>query len=655
MRRGHSRCPALYLNLPLLRAVVLAVLWHAATAAAETEAGQGPPGLLPCRGRWESLKKFETGQWCLTLPPLPGLNPFNASDVVFTANVTESGHTVQVLTGFALQNFSRTVSGDGKEILTPLGPLLAAVRYTGVQEGNFSLSLRVIIRGQASVGGEWSFSVSGEPLSSGGRDLRKHGFTRTAPNQQTFRTDSGQDVFLVGENLAWVSTEEGTLAFDEYLGNLSRAGANYARVWLTDGWDPLFIEQRFGWYDEEALWRLDWLLARAAQVGVRLMLTVESFNLFCDAPAPMPCFWKQSPYAAQNDGPLSDPKDFFTDARAQAAFRARLAYIVARYAWSPAVLQWELFNEVDLTSGFNVQGVAGKWTHETAAFLRSVDPYAHLITTSFSSDAAANNIAFSSPFVDLSTTHTYSSHNALDQFDNCAFWAESKAASLPNKPTFVSETGIPAGALSGQADPTGISLHQGLWSGLLSPAAGTAMVWWWDSWVQAYGLYQRFEGAAAFAGLVHWGDLTWNSMSSHPAERGALRGPGTSNIVTWTRTGAAMNGTRAGTALVYAYNTACTWAAANASIACPVTAAGSQLPAFLFNGTARLGPVRCGWGQPSSLPLVWHDTSTGKKMEGVSQLACQPQPGCECCFACLGVSPGFSRDIAGLVTLPGAA
>jgi hypothetical protein len=53
-------------------------------------------------------------------------------------------------------------------------------------------------------------------------------------------------------------------------------------------------------------------------------------------------------------------------------------------------------------------------------------------------------------------------------------------------------------------DAEGVHLHNGLWSAMMSGAAGTAMLWWWDSYVDPQNLYWQFRNVAAFARGVPW-------------------------------------------------------------------------------------------------------------------------------------------------------
>jgi hypothetical protein len=59
--------------------------------------------------------------------------------------------------------------------------------------------------------------------------------------------------------------------------------------------------------------------------------------------------WGENPWNAANGGFLAKPEDFFTDARAKALTKAKYRYIIARWGYSPSILAWELFNEVQYT------------------------------------------------------------------------------------------------------------------------------------------------------------------------------------------------------------------------------------------------------------------------------------------------------------------
>src|SRR5690606_20912409 len=119
--------------------------------------------------------------------------------------------------------------------------------------------------------------------------------------------------------------------------------------------------------------------------------------------------WEHNPYNARNGGPLASPEEFFTDERAKRLTQQRYRYIVARYGYRTNLLAWELFNEVDLTDGYDADAVSA-WHREMAAYIKAIDPFGHPVTTSFSNPLLDPKV-WSLPEIDFTNTHFY---NATD-------------------------------------------------------------------------------------------------------------------------------------------------------------------------------------------------------------------------------------------------
>ena len=64
--------------------------------------------------------------------------------------------------------------------------------------------------------------------------------------------------------------------------------------------------------------------------------------------------------------------------------KRKLRYIVARWGYSPSILAFELFNEVQFTDAaqLNMWNIIEAWHNEMAQFIRANDVYHHLITSS---------------------------------------------------------------------------------------------------------------------------------------------------------------------------------------------------------------------------------------------------------------------------------
>ena len=300
-------------------------------------------------------------------------------------------------------------------------------------------------------------------------------------------------------------TIHGTYDYDDWLNKLADAKGNYIRLWLANDWNWIGLEKLpqvtgdgngLGKYDLKASWRVDYILDLARARGVRAMLDIESFN-YVDATSEYGN-WPASPYNAANGGPCATPADFFTDATARALVERRLRYLVARWGYSPAVLSWELWNEVDLATGYDSAAVAA-WHEEMAAYLRSIDPWQHMRTTSFcvtAGDPAVDSL----PGIDYLQSHSYGAHDmaAMVQETTTSKWA------AYGKPHYVGEYGVNVYASGNADDPNGIYLHNGLWASLFVGSAGTAMTWWWSDYIDPNDYYTFFTRIADYAADVDW-------------------------------------------------------------------------------------------------------------------------------------------------------
>ena len=423
-------------------------------------------------------------------------NPFDPDQIAVEGKfITPSDRTV-VVPGFYCQGFTRSCRTDGSETLTPAGRAAFKVRFAWGEVGEYRFAVIARDRTGARTVGRGGFSV--QPSAHPGYVRR----STAAPHY--FQFDSGASYFALGENICWPN-EPGTYAYDLWLNKLADAGGNYTRLWLDPDWNELGLEKctqdpgdgnGLGRYDPRASWRVDHILDLARQRNVRVMLSLLSFNSV-DATGEY-ASWKDSAYNRANGGPCAQPADFFTTPEAKRLFKRRLRYLVARWGWSPAVLSWEFWNEVDLATGYDSAKVAA-WHGEMADYLCATDPWRHLITTSLANtdgDRALDSL----PQLDYVQSHSYGSHDVAATIGQVT----TRKLAAYDKPHYFGEFGIDVYPDSYVYDPDGIHLHNGLWSALLSGSAGTAMTWWWDNYVEPRNLYYHFARAAAFVGDVDW-------------------------------------------------------------------------------------------------------------------------------------------------------
>jgi endo-1,4-beta-mannosidase len=223
--------------------------------------------------------------------------------------------------------------------------------------------------------------------------------------------------------------------------------------------------------------------------------------------------WYINKYGANPYGDhLDSPGMFFTDQWAKTNFKNQLDYLVARYGYSNNIMAWELINETDWIEDY--AALSGRaWHNEMATYLHEIDPN-HLVSTSFKNDSfyQANFNVFTLQSIDFVNVHRYGVQNHLTylpQYQQSAF-------SLYGKPVLYSEIGLEGngGAQQLSVDPNNISLHQGLWGGLMGGGAGSGMNWWWDTWIHQGNAYDVYTGAASYAKLIDLSGTSYTTLKS---------------------------------------------------------------------------------------------------------------------------------------------
>ncbi len=167
-------------------------------------------------------------------------------------------------------------------------------------------------------------------------------------------------------------------------------------------------------------------------------------------------------------------------------------------------MSWEFWNEVDADYKDNVPSVWA-WHKRMAQWLRTNDPYHHLITTSFGNSDGTPTID-TLPELDYVQTHYYG--NNLD----VALAAQQVQKAAYKKPHYVGEVGAAGLAQSYQLDPDGLQIHDPIWASLAMGASGTAAPWWWEM-VDSHNLYSLFGAAARFVAGIDWPGEAFRSVT----------------------------------------------------------------------------------------------------------------------------------------------
>jgi hypothetical protein len=311
----------------------------------------------------------------------------------------------------------------------------------------------------------------------------ERGFLRTnLDNPTRFAWDTGAAYYPLGFNLGWQG--EKIPAMKDQIATMGENGVNWTRIWSNqwDGKNPWW-PQNDPLTPTDQLWapalkKWDDLQQACEKAGIAYQMVLFNHGSFSTKTDPN---WGDHPWNAAKGGFLKDAADFFTDAEAKRRTKLWLRYAVARYAHSPSLMAWELFNEVEWTDAYRNgrQKDVADWHTEMATYIRSIDPYEHLITTSSITDDA--------PWMGYLQPHTYS--ETLVQ----TIQAMKPPAS---KPLFYGEFG-PA---KFDAAKERSVLRDGIYGSMLSNQSGVAAYWYWDR-VHELRLYDEFRNAAKVIAL----------------------------------------------------------------------------------------------------------------------------------------------------------
>ena len=351
------------------------------------------------------------------------------------------------------------------------------VRFTPQETGRYTYQLYVRNPAGETRSQEQSLVVVPEapdPRLPG----RKGGNVRVSQRDpRQLELQDGSPFYVVGQNVCW------TTDWAPYFEKMKAYGANTCRVWLCPWGLNLERKQEPGTYDLKEAQRIDELLDLAEATGVRVVFcfTFHGMN---------GVEWDKSPYNQANGGPCARPQEFFTDGRAKRQFKRLLSYAAARWGASPALLSWELMNEIDLARYDNPEDAVG-WAREMAGHIRYADVHGHLVTVSTIHPQFQPEM-WQDPRMDFVSIHGYSRDVASVVERSLAPFR------LLNKPVLLAEFGGGTDARDDIPDKDGARLQAGLWLTACSPACGTALPWWWDTYIESRNLYPVLAAAARF-------------------------------------------------------------------------------------------------------------------------------------------------------------
>ncbi len=428
-------------------------------------------------------------------------NPFDPDQVALDAHFTAPSGREIILPCFYALDFERTVTGD-VETLVPADSGSWRLRFTPEEVGRYSF--RVTARdGSGEVtwqGGELTVEASDLP-----------GFVRVSPSSPRYLAlSTGQPLFPIGHNLPTYHVS--SFLPDRELAKMHAGGENYNRWWMYSTELGLEFEHALGWYRQPSAWRMDFVLHLAEELGFWYMLCLDTHQDFRGTQGWEG--WPNNLYNAALGGPCQTPAEFFTSAEAKAQYRKRLRYLVARYGWSTRVLCWEFGNEFEGWPDTPPEDLLA-WHREMSDYLRELDPYRHLITTSFWTPAGRPDV-WNLPNLDIVQTHHYA-NAPVDMARMVAADCRGKYDGY-RKPHIYGEIGLDSRLRLESSDPQGFYLHNSIWAALMSGAASAAMSWWHESYIDKQDLYGIYRGLSEFVRDVPLQRYEWRPVEIAASE-----------------------------------------------------------------------------------------------------------------------------------------
>ncbi len=461
---------------------------------------------LTVLGTYSSTSRLG-GLWELTFPYFGNYpNPFDFAQISVRFTFTAPSGAKTEVDGFIHQPFSPGCGGPCQVLnLIPAGPPSWMVRFSPDEVGTWVFIGKVEVGDLVATGPIGQFTV----LEAAPPPL-----VTVAPWDSTRLALSDGGTFLpVGINAGWGEPLYGgnTGNYDVLFAEMKAAGMNTTRLIMVPDSFALEVEH-LGRYRLQAGWLLDYALERARRAGVRAIVVLDSFEALTDG-------WGASPYNAANGGPCDIAEEFWTDPSARALYKRRLRYITARWGWSPQVLAWELWRDLDRVPGADdpaVREAIVAWHEDMLGWLNAVDSRDHLMTTSLAWPALGvgawnGALLWGLDDIDFLTIHLYD----LAPTDQSVTSYMAFQTALAQKPHLTEELAVSAvsGAETLAHDPNHYGLHNGIWASALGGGAGAAMSWWWNDYIAANDLFTEYATLQTVLG-----EYPWSNGSYGPAQ-----------------------------------------------------------------------------------------------------------------------------------------
>ncbi len=419
-------------------------------------------------------------------------NPFDPRVVDVTGVFTAPDGTSVTIPGFLYQDYERSLTKDQWEQLIPVGHTFWKVRFAPTMPGTHRY--HVVVKDATGI------QRSAESTFTAIAPTDPRGYVRVSRDDpRYFEFDNGEFFFPTGINMRdggdQAEQQKGTYEFDYFFRRFEEQGLNFVRTWMCAWWAGIEWSDKYhsrfdgvGRYNLYNAWRLDYALDLADKHNLLVELTLSSHGQFrrdkFDAE------WQYNPYSVGNGGMIASPAMFFTSPTAKELVRQRLRYIVARWGYSRNLMSWDLVNEVDLTEGYDREQVA-QWHREMAAYLKSIDPWKHLVCTHICLYWSYGDELWQLPEIEYIQADAYWKRRDIGM-NEC--WEGKKQY---RKPFLFIEYGPQTASLPISYEAWQQDFRVGMWVSNLMPAAAPAQFWYNREW-EEHKLWRYQSGLIAF-------------------------------------------------------------------------------------------------------------------------------------------------------------
>jgi hypothetical protein len=427
-------------------------------------------------------------------------NPYDPDVVDVEGVFTSATGTVLKVPGFFYQAYERSQNEDGFERLNPVGRPSWKVRFAPTEAGTWTY--------QVSLKDARGTAISAPTKLQATAATKPQGYVRVSKKDPLYlEYDNGEYFWPLGINMRDggddATNQKGTYDFDQYFKRFQDEGLNLVRTWMCAWWAGVEWSDEYhsrfddvGRYNQYNAWRLDYCVDLARQHDLELEITLNSHgqlrrDKFDEE-------WTYSPWNTRNGGYVASPAMFFTSEQVKRDFRNRYRYIVARWGYSRNIMSWDLWNEVDLSEGYDPERVSA-WHQEMARYLKALDPWKHMVETHICLFWSFGNEMWRLPEIEAVQSDAYWDQKEDKRMDMGMYASYSGKtnpgagyAPIHQKPFIFVEYGpLYTEVAQGHVTPElwRNRFRTGMWTSAVLPTACPGLFWYHKEWDQ-YGLYK---------------------------------------------------------------------------------------------------------------------------------------------------------------------